>query len=493
MAASRPGPEGHEPAPDPGSFRDPTNRVFLDGARVLRGLDEVALAEHQALEATELYRRGLSDGSLVGTTLLDDVPTTLPDGPWAAVLEHERIPVISYPYEWPFTMLKQAALLQLDLTAAALEEGFITKDATPYNVQFVGARPVHIDLGSFERLEPGTTWFGYRQLCEQMLFPLVLSARRGIDHQPLLRGSLRGVSPATCAASLSRRDLVRPSLFVHVTMHARADRKRLGEGRDVQGELKRAGFGPAVIKAQVAKLRRVVAGLERADGTTSWSEYSERGHYGDTSLAAKAAFVQRVAGQRHRRQLLDLGANDGWFTELVLDEVDHAVAVDGDPVVVDRLHRRLAERGDERVLPLVVDLADPSGGVGWRGRERPALAERLDPDLVLALALVHHLAITDSIPLEEVVAWLADFDAEVVLELPLPDDPMVQRLLSQKRQADLPRYSRERLEAALAQRFETLEVEQVGTRVLYHLRPSASSAPLASSVSTSREGTSDEA
>ncbi len=464
------------PHPDPGSFRDPTNRVLLDGERILRGLDAIAAADHAALVSSGFLGRGIEAGTIVGTRTLPAVPPELAGQGWDVVLEHERIPVLSYPYEWTFSMLRDAALLELDLTAAALDEGFITKDATPYNVQFVGTHPVHIDVGSFEPLTPGSPWFGYRQFCEQFLFPLVLCARRGITHHAALRGSLRGVSPATCAASLRWRDRMRPSLFIHVALHAKADRRRVGDGRDVRSELKAAGLGPDVLKAQVRRLRRTVAGLEWRAASSTWSDYSDRQHYADEALQAKGAFVKRVAGTRRRRQVLDLGANDGYFTELVLADADHAVAVDQDSLVVEQLYRRLRQRDERRVLPLVVDLADPAGALGWRNRERSAFVERVRPDLVLCLALIHHLAITDSIPLEEVVDLLGDLRSEVVLEFPLPDDPMVQRLMAQKKDRDVPRYDVARLEAALDGRFEVVERSSLDTRLLYHLRPKGTSA-----------------
>jgi hypothetical protein len=461
-------------APDPGSFRDPTNRVLVEGERILRCLTDTALEDFEALSRSELFRRGIEAGRIVGTDRVDALPASLSDQGWVAALQHDRIPVVSYPYEWPFAMLKDAALLELDLALAALDEGLITKDATPYNVQFVGTRPVHIDIGSFEVHSAGEPWFGYKQFCEQFLNPLVLSACRGLPHQAAMRGSLRGISPTYCAASLRWRDLLRPSLFVHVGLHARASRKNATKSsRAVRAELKAAGFGPAVVAAQLRRLRRTVEGLEWAAASSAWSDYSDRAHYPSEDLRTKARFVQHVAGQRHRRQVLDLGANDGYFSELVRDSADLVIAVDQDALVIDRLYRRLRDRSEERILPLVLDLADLPGGLGWRGRERPAFTSRADPDFVLCLALVHHLVITEGIPIEEVVEFLAMMDADVVLEFPTPDDDMVQLLAQQKKDQRLveDRYSRERFERAVADHFETAERLQVGTRLLLHLEP----------------------
>lgn len=474
--------------PDPGSFRDPGSRVYLLDGEVVRGLGPEAADDFAALEASPLYQAALDAGELVGTHRLDRAPVGIDADGWVAYLAHDAIPVVSYPYEWTFEMLRDAALLTLSLTERALDHGLITKDATPYNVQFVGARPVFIDLGSFERLEKGEPWYGYRQFCALFLNPLLLQARRGIRFNPWLRGALEGIEPAEAAAILRGRDGWRGGALTHVVLHARLERRYADSDRDVRAEIKAAGLGPAIVKAQVRKLRKVVERLRWRSGESEWSKYSDRGHYSDADLRAKSEFVQRIAAQRHRAQVLDLGANDGHFTDLVLPHTDYAVAVDGDAVVVDRLYRRLRERGERKVLPLTLDLADPSGGIGWRGRERAPFADRVHPDLILFLAVVHHLAITHTIPLDEIVAFLAALGAEVVFELPLPGDPMVQRLMGHKRDRRFDRYNRDEAERAIGAAFDVIEREDLpsGTRILYHLRPRTSRGPRASGGASDR-------
>jgi hypothetical protein len=438
---------------------------------VLRALDADARADFEVLARTELFRDAVANGDLVASELVD-LPDGLVGDGWVAALEHQRVPVISYPYEWTFSMLRDAALLQLDLTERALAEGLITKDATPYNIQFMGSKPTFIDLGSFERVSPGDPWFGYRQFCEQFLNPLLLQAR-GIPFQPWLRGELRGITPAECRAALPWRTRARPSVFVHVGLHAWAERKYGGSTRDLRGEMRAAGFNPAIVKAQVRRLRKVVQRLRWEPRRSTWSEYSDRGHYTDLDLDAKEQFVRKVAGVRHRRQVLDLGANDGRFTDVALESADYAVALDADPLVVEHLYRRLHERDDRRVLPLTMDVASLAAPAGWRARERPGFVDRVRPDLVLMLAVVHHLAITDMVPLPEVVAMLADLGSEAVVELPTPDDPMVQRLARAKKRGVVDRYSVERFESAVTEPFEIVEQQHSPsqTRILYHLRP----------------------
>jgi hypothetical protein len=457
--------------PDPGSWRDPTSRVLRDDGRVVRLLDATAAADFEALASTTFFTEALAEGRIVATRRLDEPPAGT-DPEWVVALEHALVPVISYPFEWTFSMLRDAALLQLDLTEQALREEMITKDATPYNVQFVGAAPVFIDVGSFERLTPGEPWFGYRQFCELFLNPLLLGAA-GVAWRPWLRGSTRGITPAQTRDVLPLRRRARPSVFTHVGAHAWAQRRFAGSSRDVRGELRAAGFGPGIVAAQVRRLRKLVHRLHWRPTETAWSGYADRAHYDDDDLVAKTTFVAKVAARRHRTQVLDLGANDGRFTEVAASSADCAVAVDGDDVAVDRLYTALRERGEHRILPLCVDLGDPTGPFGWRARERAGFLARVKPDLVLFLAVIHHLAITDSIPLEEIIAMLAAFDADTVVELPTPEDPMVRRLGAQKKERRPPRYDIETFETALgAGGFEVAERVALpsGTRLLYDLR-----------------------
>jgi hypothetical protein len=457
--------------PDAGSFRDPLSRVFVVDDVVWRGLTAEAVGDFEALAASSFFATALDRGDVVATERVGD-GASLP-GDWAAVLRHQRIDVISYPYEWSFEMLRDAARLQLSLTRQALAESLITKDASSYNVQFVGAKPVFVDVGSFERLRLGEPWAGYRQFCELFLNPLYVQAICDVPFQPLIRGRLDGIAPAVAAGILGNAGRFQKGVFTHVRLHARAERRYADADRerDVRAELKRAGFGPALIDAQLRNLQRAVDQLSWKPHDSTWSEYGERGHYSDRDLEAKSSFVATtVAGSGQPRLVLDLGANDGHFSQIAADSgAATVVAVDSDHLVVDRLYRRLRDRGERRILPLVIDLADPSPAIGWRSRERPSFVDRVRPELVLCLAVVHHLALTNNVPLDEIVAFLADFGAPVVVEFPHRDDVMATRLLARKRSGLFDSYDIANWERSLEQRFTIAARLPLpsGTRTLY--------------------------
>jgi SAM-dependent methyltransferase len=391
-----------------------------------------------------------------------------PDG-WAALLRHERVPIVSYPYEWPFTLLKRAALLQLDLLADAIGAGLVLKDGTPYNVQWDGPRPLFVDVGSFEPLRPGEAWAGYRQFCRLQLFPLMLQAFRDVPYQPWLRGRLEGIDPAELRNLLRVRDRFRRGVLTNVVLHARLERRYAGRAGEVRSELRRAGFNEQLLLANARKLRRLVERLEWDGTSAAWGDYGATCSYSAEDSARKAEFVRAAAAAAGPRLVWDLGCNDGTYSKIAAERAAAVVAVDADAAVADRLAR---ER-HERILPLVVDLADPSPGLGWRGAERGDLAARGRPDLVLALALVHHLAIARNVPLAELLDWLAGLGGALVVEFVDPADPMAGRLLAAKRDGVHDDYSRPVFERLFGERFVTERTLELagGTRVLYLGRP----------------------
>ncbi|HEX6420428.1 MAG TPA: class I SAM-dependent methyltransferase [Acidimicrobiales bacterium] len=460
---------------EPGSFRDPDSAVFTADGKVLRGLSGRAADDWQRLSGTEFFRRLTDEGRIVRTTVHEgDAPPSPRGRPWAQVLEHERVPVVSYPYEWPFAMLRAAAVLQLEVLVAALDEGMSLKDGTAYNVQFVGSRPTFIDVGSFE-MSTGP-WPGYRQFCQTMLFPLLVQAHLGVPYQPLLRGAVDGLGASDVAGMFGGLRRFRKGVLRNVTLHSVLERRVTTAAESVKSDLRSSGFSTEMAKATARNLLKLVRGLEigkrgsTADGDHSvWSDYRDTCSYSDEDARAKQAFVRAALAEGDHRLVLDLGANDGEYSLIAAEHAHHVVAVDGDEKVVDLLYRRLRAAGDGKVLPLVMNLVDPSGGIGWRNRERAPFAERVRPDVTLALALVHHLAIAANVPLPEVVGWLASFGGRLVVEFPHTDDVQVQRLLANKPAGLFDDYRRDAFEALLAehvlvQRSETLPG---GTRTIY--------------------------
>jgi SAM-dependent methyltransferase len=459
---------------EPGSFRDPESRVFYAGEDVYRALSPDGLSDFEALRASGL----LDDQRIVRTEVADDgaarqaaLAGLLVHEP-AGVLRHERIPFVSYPYEWTFSMLKDAALLQLDLLLAALDRDLVLKDSTPYNVQFKGARPVFVDVGSFERMREGEAWVGYRQFCMLYLYPLLLQSLKGVPYQPWLRGSIDGITPTQMSGLLSFRDRFRRGLFTNVFLHARFERRYADRPDQVKQEVKRV-FKKELFVANVRKMRKLVERLSWEPPEGVWTAYGERNTYTDDDARRKDEFVREVATSRPWKLVWDIGCNNGRHSLIAAEGAATVVAVDADQGPVELLYRDLRGEHSERVLPLTMNLADPSPGLGWRGIERRPMAERGTPDLVLALALVHHMAIGANVPVKEFVDWLASLGSALVIEFPTREDPMVKKLLAPKREGLHPDYELDYFERTLNEAFEVDRSERLGsgTRVLYYARP----------------------
>lgn len=458
---------------EPASFRDPANRVFHVGDEVLRGLDTQAAEHWRALTASAFFPALVAAGKVCATE--DAPPALVPAGlPWAAVLRHERIPFVSHPYEWSFAMLRDAALLHTEILGAALADGFTTKDGSAYNLQWHGVQPVFIDVGSFEPVRDGEPWAGYRQFCQTVLYPLLLTAHLGVDFQPWLRAQVDGIEAEQLRPLFGGTRRLRPGVLTHLHLHgAMQHRNAAASTTDVRAQLRGAGFSRELLLSTVRGIDKLLHRLDRRPTGSHWADYQRTCGYSAQDRTAKEQFVAAAltAGVRPRL-VLDLGANDGRYSRLAAAYADYVVAVEQDPAVVDDLYRALRAEGQQRVLPLVLDLADPSPGGGWRGTERAGFAERADADAVLALAVVHHLAIGRNVPLPEIVDWLAGLTARggaVVVEFVHPEDPMARRLLANKPEGLFPDYRRDAFEELLAARgriTERLELPS-GTRTLY--------------------------
>lgn len=446
---------------EPGSFRDPAGRVVVEGNEIHRLLSPGGAADWRAVRDTGLVDRLAAEGLVVATEEVNET-----------TLRHEIVPFVSYPYEWTFSMLRDAALLQLDVLDRALAHDLTLKDATPYNIQFRGSKPVFIDVGSFRPLAPGEPWLAYRQFCNLFLFPLLFRARRNIPFQPWLRGSLEGIDVEVARRVLGGRDLLTPGVFLDVVLQARADRANAARGDDVRSGLAKAGFTKDLIVRNVRRLRSVVAELEWKTAGSPWADYAAEHDHVAAQRGVKEAFLDRVLAARRPATVWDLGANDGYFSSTAARTADYVLAADADELVLDRLYGRLSAGGLDNLQPLLFDVADPSPGLGWNGRERRRLEERSRPDLVLLFAVIHHLVIGKNLPPASVLDWLLTLGADIILEWVPPTDPMVRRITANKRPDEIhPDYTDAAFTALVEARFERRAVEEVEGRRLLWLAP----------------------
>jgi ribosomal protein L11 methylase PrmA len=430
------------PAMDAGSFRDPSGTVIAADGRVFRTIEVPAWEHADAVWSSGVLERLMASGQIIRTWPIElaDAPAGLMDGLPAAprrLVEHERIPFVSYPYEWPFSLLKRAALHHLDLHLALLGSGFTLSDASAYNIQFRGPRPVFIDVLSLRRYTEGEYWAGYRQFCEQFLNPLLLGALRGIPHAAWFRGTLEGIPVEDLARVLPLRARFSWRVYLHVVLHARMT----ASGRSANGSAnasastsaKRRPMSKSALTWMLTSLRRWIAGLTpRGVGETVWGDYAHNTSYAPGETEAKRACVARYVERRKPVEVMDLGCNTGDYSEVALDAgAERVVGFDVDQGALEgAVARADARRLD--FLPLLFDALNPSPNQGWAQRERKGFQERAKADGLLALAFLHHVVIGRNVPLPQAVAWLAALAPSGVVEFVPKPDPMVQRMLAQR-------------------------------------------------------------
>ena len=431
------------PVANTGSFRDPTSRVYESGSgsgiRIFRGVNAATQESFDGLAQETFFKNLIQNGDVVNSSSADAsdpiVESIMSDG-WAGVVEHEFIPFTSYPYEWTFSMLKDAALLQLSIVEGCLENGWTLKDATPYNLQWRGSRPVFIDIGSFEPWVKGEPWVGYRQFCSMFLTPLFMRAYLDIDHLPLIRSSIDGIPPTEAVKFFRGFSRWRRGVLSHIIFPARVESMIAKRERDDAPAERRAGRAQskAMVLGLVQSLIRLVRGLDVEIAHTDWSRYDKTHTYEDSDLEEKKAFVLKHASSKFREEIWDIGCNTGTFSRLCSDHCNQVVAIDGDHNAVEQLYRQNKKSRGTNILPLVMNLANPSPAQGWAGEERLAIHHRGKPDLILCLALIHHVRLTSDIPNALFLSWLRRFDAEVILEFVDRSDEMVVKLLTNKKE-----------------------------------------------------------
>lgn len=456
----------------PGSYRDRDARVFLDSqGEVWRGLSSTAWETWNRFEQLPLARQLSEAGLLIESAI--ETPLEQPPGEWSGYLHHERVPLVTYPFEWPFGMLKQAAQLHLQLLQSLLEVNFTLKDGTAYNVQFRGVEPVFIDVTSIEELDAAKPWAGYRQFCQTMLFPLMLQAYKQVPFHPWLRGRLDGITPTECSQLMSFRDLFRRGVWSHVKLHSWLESSVAANSSSSRTPA--MSFNREMLVANFRGLSKLVDGLDWKAARSEWSEYEGTHTYSAADRQRKEQFVRRHLARQPRTQVWDLGCNTGSFSRIAAEHSELVVAMDADHLSVERLFRSLQTTpaiSPRRITPLVWNVADQIGGLGWRGRERTSLPQRGKPDVVLCLALIHHWVISCGIPMSEVLEWLASLGAELIIEFVAPDDAMAAGLL-QRRTGGCPDYQWDHFHHEMQRLFEIHDTLSLceGRRTLVQATP----------------------
>jgi hypothetical protein len=448
--------------PHPASYRDNSGFVFEQNGKFYRYV-------HPGYEMhySRLMKSGLYD-ELVRSEKLIAHEETAGQAAFGFtggnVLLPQQLAFISYPYEWSFDMWKDAALLTLHIALAALKKDMVLKDATPFNVQFVNGKPLFIDTLSFENYESGKPWVAYHQFSECFLGPLLLMHYCHPDSGKLFTVYPSGIPMDVLVNLLPKSSRWNMNTFLHIHLQAKFSGK----------QQKRSGseshFSRRKLELLLKGLEGFIGKLSPKKVKTAWDDYYTSTILGDAYLQAKTTLVRSFCNDIEYKTVIDLGANDGHFS-LLFNEDKQVMATDADSNCINHLYLKIKKEGRGNILPLVNDLATPSPAIGWANTERDSFTARLKADLVLALALVHHLAIAGNVPLQKIAGWLQPMAGYLIIEFVPKTDEKVQLLL-QNRKDIFNDYSAGDFKTAFAGAFQIIKEEEIGNtgRILFLMK-----------------------
>lgn len=447
------------------SFRDPSGFLFTRDGTLYRQINRSYAEDYETLLSSGLYEILIERGLLIPHEPADVPP--LEPGLAHAVIRPEAIPFISYPYEWCFGELKDAALATLRIQKLAFKHGMVLKDASAYNIQFRDGQPILIDTLSFERYREGEPWIAYRQFCQHFLAPLALMSTSDVRLSQLFRVYIDGVPLDLAARLLPWRTRLNFGLLSHIHLHAASQRRFADKTIDKESVARKMGAN--AFQGLIDSLTSAVKRLDWRAAGSEWGDYYDgTQNYSPQAQESKKAAVKAFLEQVNPSVVWDLGANTGVFSRLASEMGALTMAFDIDPDAVEVNYRQVKAQEERNLLPLLQDLTNPSPALGWAGEERMSLLERGPADAVLALALIHHLAISNNVPLDRLGEFFRRAGRWLMIEFVPKSDPQVRKLLA-TREDIFPDYTREGFERAFQASHRTHAVHELegSERVLY--------------------------
>ena len=413
---------------NPASFRDPSGFVFHENGKVFRTISYTYKNDYDHLISSGLYGELVSKKMLVPHEEVEN--DKLADSDIYKIIQPRKVSFISYPYEWCFSQLKDAALLTLAVQETAMRYGMSLKDASAYNVQFIDGKPVLIDTLSFELFDEHKPWIAYNQFCRHFAAPLALMAYRNVDLGKLLMVYLDGIPLDLASSLLSFKDKLHFWVLIHIVMHARAQAKFALKKSAIKENKNKLSINSH--KRLIDSLRSLISSLHLKERTSIWNEYYEENHT-DEYYTHKKELVTSFLDMAKPKNIWDLGANTGLFSRIAAERDIKVVSSDFDARSVEMNYQMMKRSNEKNILPLIVDLTNPSPAIGWGNSERESLLGRGPVDMVMALALVHHLAIGNNLPFSNIAELFSKVCKWLIIEFVPKDDPKVKFLLRSRK------------------------------------------------------------
>jgi len=444
------------------SFRDPSGFLFTDNDRLLRQVNKVYKENYDLLMSSGLYQKLSSQKLLISHQETKDSKYLSEEA--YLVIEPERIKTISYPYEWSFSQLKDAALLTLKIQKLSLEHGLILKDASAYNIQFLNGSPILIDTLSFEKYRPGQTWTAYKQFCQHFLAPLALMSYQDLSLGQMSRLFIDGIDLSLASKLLPKTSKLNFSLLTHVHLHAKSQRYYA----DKKINTKEKNISQRSLEALIDSLESSIKKLKFPHAHTEWEEYYTFTNYSDKAFNYKKDLIKKFLADLRPDYVWDLGGNTGVFSRLASDQGIDTICFDIDQIAVEKNYLDVKKNKEKHILPLFLDLTNPSPNIGWANNERDSWTKRGPAHTLMALALVHHLAISNNLPFEKIAEYFSTLGHNLIIEFVPKEDSKVQKLLA-TRDDIFDKYDRDNFEKEFSKYFKILKSEKIleSNRILY--------------------------
>ncbi len=413
----------------PSSFRDIGGFVYESEGIIYRKIFEDSYEDYTKLITSGLYDYLVESKYLVSHDEI--LNSSAVKNPKSIILRPEQIRFITYPYEWCFSQLKDAALLTLQICIDAIEYGMILKDATAYNIQFHNGKPILIDTCSLSKYKEGEAWVAYQQFCKHFLAPLLLMSKTDIRLNLLSKIHIDGVPLDLTSRLLPIKSWASPSILAHIHMHARAQNKYAGSGDSSKNKIR--NISKIGMLGLLNSLKRSINKLKVSLIDTEWGDYYNFTNYSNSSASHKADTVLSMVKQSRASTVLDIGSNNGQYSRVATAFGATVLSADIDPIAVEHNYLTVKNKKESNIIPIIQDMTNPSSSIGWAHNERGSLQDRGAFDLVMALALVHHLAISNNVPFDMIAKYFSKLGKFLIIEFVPKEDSQVVKLLSSRR------------------------------------------------------------
>ena len=454
----------HQYIKEDSSFRDPSGFVFYRDFNVYRAINESYRNDYDFFKVSGLKDELIKSHLVIPFEEEIDIEG-MPEAVFK-VVKPERIKTIIYPYEWCFSQLKDAALATLNIQKTALDYNMVLKDASAFNIQFWQCKPVLIDITSFEKYIDGSPWIAYKQFCQHFLSPLLLMKYKSIDINQLQKLYIDGIPVELASKLLPYKTHFNLSVLSHIHWHARSQRHYQKQSKDV----KHFRISKKNQSLLIDNLISFVKNISLKNIDTEWGNYYAETNYSENAKAHKKEIINSFVKDINIKKVVDFGANDGTFSSIFSKKQIETIALDIDPFAVEKNYLRMKQENDAFLIPLIGDITNPSPAIGWENKERKSLLSRLNCDLALALALVHHLCITHNLSFSQIATFFSSLSRYLIIEFIPMDDSQIKKMIL-NRSDNFDNYTAENFEKSFKRHFNIIRKENIkeSNRSLYFM------------------------